>query len=757
MSGGSLTAGQTLFGDKTGTFTQTGGTHSILNSLDVGYASGSSGTYSLSGTGLLTAAAEYIGTSGTATFTHSGGTNTIASDLYLAHDDGAKANYSLSDAGELSAATEYIGYYGAGILTQTSGTNSATYVKVGYRGTYTLSGGTLNIGGGFDNAGTWDLQNSSAVINAPSSIINLSGTMLAAGGHVALNLDAHSLLIVPSGHSPSEYFTNITNPGLVHTTGSALHIPAANTIRGVGSISDHVNCDGTLSATSGRAINLNSGLTISNSGAVSLGAGDVHVNDASSGMDSGSLNAANNYVGYSNTGTFTQTGGANSVTDTLYIGGILSSCSGSYALSGIGQLSAQSEIIGLHGSGTFTQTGGTNTVSNTLSLGPSQFGSTGSYELSGMGQLSTMSTVVGDGFGGIFTQSGGTHSVSNGLLLGNNLGSGSYIFNGGTLILNSLGKGSGSALFYFGGGTLRASGDFATSLPMTLSGSGGDATIDTAGYSVLCAGILSGSGGLIKTGSGTLTLSAGTNTYSGITTVNAGSLQAVRPSALPGFSISGRVVVNSGGTMAVNAGGASEWIATAIASLLSHATFNPGSTLAIDTTTANFMYGNAIAGNRGLTKFGSNTLTLSALNSYSGVTTIKGGTLEFDGGIAPSGTSLIDIQSGTAAFKTTPISKSSLNINTAASTIFEIISGAHTIGAISGSGTTKLDAGARLTATSISQGTITLAAGSTLAIAAIPGGPSGLAITPVPEPSAVVLLAAAFIAAMCGWARKAAR
>jgi len=40
-----------------------------------------------------------------------------------------------------------------------------------------------------------------------------------------------------------------------------------------------------------------------------------------------------------------------------------------------------------------------------------------------------------------------------------------------------------------------------------------------------------------------------------------------------------------------------------------------------------------------------------------GIPSLSGGTLEFDGGIAAGGTSLIDVQSGTATFKTTPINK----------------------------------------------------------------------------------------------------
>ena len=126
------------------------------------------------------------------------------------------------------------------------------------------------------------------------------------------------------------------------------------------------------------------------------------------------------------------------------------------------------------------------------------------------------------GTGGV-TQTGGTNSVAGTLLLGyDTTGTGTYNLNGGTLILHSLAKNAGMATFNFGGGTLQASNDFTCSLPMNLTGTGGDANVDTAGYAVTLSGNLSGSGGLSKLGAGTLTLT-GPNAY-GWTRVNAGTL-----------------------------------------------------------------------------------------------------------------------------------------------------------------------------------------------------------------------------------------
>ena len=115
--------------------------------------------------------------------------------------------------------------------------------------------------------------------------------------------------------------------------------------------------------------------------------------------------------------------------------------------------------------------------------------------------------------------------------------SGTYSLTGGTLILKSLSKGSGTAAFNFGGGTLQANGTLSTSLPMTLTGTGGNANIDTAGYTITLSGQLSGPGGLNKIGLGTLILS-GVNNYTGDTDVSAGVLSLTHPDLYDGSSVS---------------------------------------------------------------------------------------------------------------------------------------------------------------------------------------------------------------------------
>ena len=96
-----------------------------------------------------------------------------------------------------------------------------------------------------------------------------------------------------------------------------------------------------------------------------------------------------------------------------------------------------------------------------------------------------------------------------------------HLVNGGTSVVASI---SGEGNLAIDGATLRAASSFSTRLPMTLTGTGGNATVNTNGHAVSLSGVLSGTGGLTKTGPGTLTLT-GTNTYSGLTTVTGGTLE----------------------------------------------------------------------------------------------------------------------------------------------------------------------------------------------------------------------------------------
>jgi len=157
---------------------------------------------------------------------------------------------------------------------------------------------------------------------------------------------------------------------------------------------------------------------------------------------------------------------------------------------------------------------------------------------------------------------------------------------------------------------------------------------NASGNAIVSANLLaSGAAGLAMSGAGTLTLT-GTNTYTGGTTVSAGTLIAGGTGSLPGYADSAKIAVGGGATLAARPGAG--WSSGQLDTLkdLAGASWAAGSLLGIDTTNGDFAYagvvGDANAGtnSRGLAKLGANTLTLDQVNTYTGVTAVRGGTLK---------------------------------------------------------------------------------------------------------------------------------
>ncbi len=507
-----------------GAFTQSGGTHTIGNALELGFNSGSSGTYSLSGSGQLSAAGSLIvGYSGTATFAQSGGNNLVGS-LYVGDFAGSSGAYSLS-GGLLATSLENVGVSGTGSFTQTGGTNGSSNSLALYLGS-NAGGGTYNLSSGLVSASSVTVRSGAFTQSGGSN--SISGSLLldcSAGNNSAYNLSGSGQV--------SAYIEYVGELG----QGSFSHSGGTNTIGNYLYLGYLAGSSGTYGVSGGQLVALSEYVGYSGAGTFTQSGGNNSCSSLVLGgstggsgtyglSGSGQLSASSEYV----TGTFIQSGGTHGISSLLLLGNNAGS-SGTYVFSG-GQLSAPYEFVGGSGAGSFTQSGGANSIGSTLALG---LGASGAYNLSGSGQLSAPYELVGGSQPGTFTQSGGTNTVSSGLDLGNGPAGGTYNLNGGVLVLAALGQGSGSAALNFNGGTLLAGNAFSTTVPMKLGVSGGGATFDTAGFAVTLAGPLSGSGGLAKVDSGTLTL-ATANTYGGATLLTAGTLVAGAAGALPAGS-----------------------------------------------------------------------------------------------------------------------------------------------------------------------------------------------------------------------------
>jgi YVTN family beta-propeller protein/autotransporter-associated beta strand protein len=176
----------------------------------------------------------------------------------------------------------------------------------------------------------------------------------------------------------------------------------------------------------------------------------------------------------------------------------------------------------------------------------------------------------------------------------------------------------------FTGGTLQIAGaNIVSALPIVLQAAGG--TVDTNGNNATLSGAISGPGGMTKIGAGTLTLS-GSSTYTGATSVNAGTLQAGAVNAFSPFSA---FTVASGATLNLAS------FNQTIGSLAGPGSVTLGSamlTTGNDNTSTTFS--GTILGTGGLSKIGAGTLVFTGNNTYTGPTTISAGTLQLGNGSA---------------------------------------------------------------------------------------------------------------------------
>lgn len=137
---------------------------------------------------------------------------------------------------------------------------------------------------------------------------------------------------------------------------------------------------------------------------------------------------------------------------------------------------------------------------------------------------------------------------------------------------------------------------------------------------VTLSNTVSGTGGLIKSGSGTLNL-AGSNSYTGGTILYGGTVSIGGATNIGGDS--SRSLMFSGGTLRISG--------TAMTNLngldVNWTSFNGGLNIATNANT--FTLTNNIAGPGGLTKLGAGTLVLNGVNTYSNGTMVSGGLLLF--------------------------------------------------------------------------------------------------------------------------------
>jgi autotransporter-associated beta strand protein len=513
------------------------------------------------------------------------GANTISAPVFLADslDINNNSGSTLTVSGTISsstAGTKTLTNQGSGAGGTTlsgiisNGSGSVAIVQNSATSNLTLSGANTFDTGVLVKQGTLIANNAAALGTGTVLIGDTSGSAdatLAIGSVTVANN-----IIVQAGSSGKLTLSNTSTGSSARPTGNIL-----------------LNNDLTITA-DGTRTNSNQGALFSASGTIS-GSGDLNLNVT------GALSTSNNtnspqMDNLSLTGPITTTGEIHNVgagTGRATISGAISNAAS------INQDSATS-LLSL--SGTNTYTGATNINAGILRITTGAALPTNNTVNVASGATFQLSNSTSTAFG-----AGSTVNIS---------GAGNNASHGAIETTNS--SNYAGAVVLQDDATI-ASGLTNTTLTLsgTITGSGKTLTVAGGGNTAISAVIDTGSGGLIKEGTGTATLSAPTgNTYTGLTQINAGTLALGGTDALGG----GGDITFNGGNLRHSGSNTVDYSGRIV---------NSTGPIAIDTNGQNVTYaGNIAASNTGgLTKLGSSRLTLSGTNAFTGPIAVNNGVL----------------------------------------------------------------------------------------------------------------------------------
>lgn len=463
----------------TATFTQTGGTTTIIGAFDIGRC-GAVATATCNKEG-----SPYTGNAGTGTVNLSGGSITVIYDSATMYGgftkvgDAGTGYFNIGNGASFTSNSLDLGLDGGtGYVTVGTGypkdaTTTVTLESLGVgdngTGTFTQNAGTVQVNGGGLAIGTnAPYFDGYAELPVGTGQYNLNGGALNVTGGEYIGAAGQGTFDQTGGTNNADSVTignNTGGNGTYKLSGSGILMDSGTLYIGASGTGDLQQSGGTITA-----VGLSMGNNSDGFGSYELSGGSITINGTS-------------YLGGATgaTGIVTQTGGTASLEGDVILGNaagsegqynLLGSTHASLTISGNLDIAAATAssgsfyfnynvgtstpggnatlafansgselIIGDQGTGLFEQGGGDLNLAAqgvTLDIG-AKLGSSGAYYLAG-GTLED-DLIVGDAGGGAFTNTGGTHTVSGNLVIGNqSTGVGTYTLGGtGNLTLSDAG------------------------------------------------------------------------------------------------------------------------------------------------------------------------------------------------------------------------------------------------------------------------------------------------------------------------------
>ena len=566
---------------------------------------------------------------------------------------------------------------GAGTLALTSGTSAIA-------GTIGVSGGNLSLAGQTVTAGIFSVSGSSTLSLAAGGLTTTGGQSFVGTGTLSITGGTHLLNALRTGEGGGTQSTVNLSAGTLTIRGTT-NVAAGGDARGASFILQHwsgntnfnisggtlnspaammyLSHDGTATVTqTGGTVNLfglgfntntNTAATYSlNGGRLNIGAAGITARASRTlNLGAGTVGALADWTGLQNIVlTSASTGVTFDTTDVLT--GAARTVTLSGILSGSGRLNvAGTGSVILSGANTYTGatvvSGGVLRLANATALpgGIAATGGTSNLALAGgvldlaagdfTRPLGTAATDVQFTASGGFAATGAARTVNlGGAAAQVTWGSGSFLPDGSAFLL---GQSLADNILTFANPIALGATD------RTFQVARGTGSLDA-----VLGGAVSGDGGIVKAGTGILSLGAA-NTYAGTTAVNAGVLAVATTASLPGWDTNGRWSVAPGAALAVGTGLSDADLTT----MLGTTNFAAGSAVGFDTSAGDRTYGSVLAdtaqGSLGFVKVGTGTLTLSGTNTFTGPTRVLGGTLLLGSQTAlPAST--LDTTTGSLAF-----------------------------------------------------------------------------------------------------------